>query len=99
MDKEGGGYPADISTLLWFVPEAKQRLQLPDNVPESIAREFREAEQCLENGTIRAAAGMFRSVLDKTLCANGYKTSRGVSLSQQIDQAAQDGVITAARQT
>ncbi len=80
------------------MPEAKQRVRLPENVPESIVKEFREAEECLENGTIRAAAGMFRSVLDKTLRANGYKTSRGVSLAQQIDQAAKDGVITAARQ-
>jgi len=45
----------------------------------------------------RAAAGMFRSVLDKTLRANGYKVKNGTTLEQQIDMAAADGVITQAR--
>jgi hypothetical protein len=45
----------------------------------------------------RAAAGMFRSVLDKTLRANGYKGKEGTTLKQQIDTAAADGVITEAR--
>ena len=40
---------------------------------------------------------MFRSVLDKTLRANGYKEKRGTNLEQQIDMAAADGVITEAR--
>ena len=37
---------------------------------------------------------MFRSVLDKTLRDNGYKTKRGTNLQQQIDSAADDGTIT-----
>lgn len=40
---------------------------------------------------------MFRSVLDKTLRANGYKLKKGTPLEQQIDLAAEDGVITASR--
>jgi hypothetical protein len=40
---------------------------------------------------------MFRSVLDKTLRANGYKVRNGTTLEQQIDMAGDDGVITAAR--
>ena len=60
--------------------------------------EFREGEQCREARCYRAAAAMFRSVLDKTLRANGYKDKRGTNLEQQIDAAASDGVITAARQ-
>jgi hypothetical protein len=40
---------------------------------------------------------MFRSVLDKTLRANGYKVKNGTTLEQQIDMAAADGVITPAR--
>lgn len=40
---------------------------------------------------------MFRSVLDKTLRANGYKEKKGTTLEQQIDMAADDGVITQAR--
>jgi hypothetical protein len=41
---------------------------------------------------------MFRSVLDKTLRANGYKEKQGTRLEQEIDAAAADGVITPARQ-
>ncbi|WP_346347213.1 DUF4145 domain-containing protein [Burkholderia cenocepacia] len=40
---------------------------------------------------------MFRSVLDKALRASGYKIKKGTPLDQQIDLAAADGVITAAR--
>jgi hypothetical protein len=40
---------------------------------------------------------MFRSVLDKTLRANGYKEKKGTTLEQQIDAAAENGVITQAR--
>jgi hypothetical protein len=40
---------------------------------------------------------LFRSVLDKTLRANGYKIKNGTTLEQQIDMAADDGVITQAR--
>jgi hypothetical protein len=66
-------------------------------VPEGIGREFRETEKCLGFGAHRAAAAMFRSVLDKTLRANGYKTKRE-NLQEQIDEAAADGVITGSRQ-
>ena len=51
---------------------------------------------CLENNCYRASAAMFRSVLDKTMRASGYKTKRA-NLQQQIDAAAKDGVITEAR--
>nr|WP_254210419.1 DUF4145 domain-containing protein [Burkholderia multivorans] len=81
-----------------FYPEAQDRLSLPSGVPDGIAKEFREGERCREAGCFRAAAAMFRSALDKTLRANGYKEKRGTNLEQQIDAAAADGVITAARQ-
>jgi Domain of unknown function (DUF4145) len=90
-------YPQSIQYLSSFFPEIRDRLNLPVTVPEGIKNEFREGETCLDAGAIRAAAGMFRSVLDKTLRANGYKTKRGTSLEQQIDEAAKDGVITEAR--
>lgn len=93
----GGPYPGTYRELWEFWPEAKERLPLPTGVPEGIVAEFREGEQCLEAGCIRAAAGMFRSVLDKALRANGYKEKRGTTLEQQIDTAAADGVITQAR--
>ena len=94
----GRGYPRDVWELLDFYPEAKERLPLPKMVPVGIVNEFREAEMCAEAKCPRAAAALFRSVLDKTLRANGYKTAERQSLKAQIDDAAKDGVITAARQ-
>ncbi|QUN41765.1 DUF4145 domain-containing protein [Burkholderia cenocepacia] len=72
-------------------------MSLPKDVPEGIVREFREGESCANAGCYRAAAAMFRSVLDKALRASGYKIKKGTPLDQQIDLAAADGVITAAR--
>jgi hypothetical protein len=70
-------YPEDIwPPLLDFYPEAKERLTLPTAVPKGIKNEFREAEMCVEHDCNRAGAALFRSVLDKTLRANGYKTKR-----------------------
>lgn len=93
----GSTFPGVQRQLLDFYPEARERLKLPADVPVGIQNEFREGEKCLENTALRAAAGMFRSVLDKTLRANGYKIKGGTTLEQQIDLAASDGVITAAR--
>jgi hypothetical protein len=93
----GGQYPTNVRELRRFYPEVKDRLELPKNVPEGIVTEFREGETCLEAGALRASAAMFRSVLDKTLRANGYKEKKGTTLEQQIDLAAEDGVITQAR--
>jgi Domain of unknown function (DUF4145) len=90
-------YPGTKRRLLSFYTETKERLSLPKLVPEGIVKEFREGEMCLEAGCFRAAAGMFRSVLDKTLRANGYKEKKGTTLEQEIDMAAVDGVITEAR--
>lgn len=92
-----GEYPGTVRTLFAFHPDVHERLSLPRAVPAGINAEFREGEKCLEAGAIRAAAGMFRSVLDKTLRANGYKVKNGTTLEQQIDAAADDGVITQAR--
>jgi len=93
----GVQYPNAIWELIRFYPEVRERLPLPKDVPEGIATEFREGETCLESGALRASAAMFRSVLDKTLRANGYKEKKGTTLEQQIDLAASDGVITQAR--
>ena len=93
----GGSWPGSYRDLYSFYPESKERLKLPKDVPKGIVSEFREGEACYENECLRAAAGMFRSVLDKTLRANGYKENRGTNLQQQIDTAAADGVITESR--
>lgn len=90
-------YPGPYNKLVRFYPESKQRLVIPRSTPQGIANEFREAEKCFDNNCFRAAAGLFRSVLDKTMRANGYKTTREKNLYQQIEAAADDGVITQAR--
>lgn len=91
-------FPSGRFELHDFHQEVGEVLALPPDTPAGIEAEFREAERCLSNACYRAAAGMFRSVLDKTLRANGYKLKLGTSLQQQIDMAADDGIITAARQ-
>lgn len=93
----GVGFPSDATKLEAFYAEAPSTMPIPDEVPIGIAREFREAEACLGEGHQRAAAGLFRSVLDKTMRANGYKVKPGTTLEQMIDMAADDGVITVAR--
>ena len=69
-----GEYPESDNKLILFYPEAKERLTLPEDTPKGIIKEFREAERCLENNCFRAASGLFRSVLDKLMGANGYET-------------------------
>lgn len=97
MKNERANYPNEIRKLVWFEPESKEQLPLPKDTPKGIVYEFREGEHCMGTNALRAAAGMFRSVLDKTMRANGYKTKKGTSLATQVDEAANDGVITAAR--
>lgn len=90
-------YPSPRMELLWFVPESAPCLDLPKDTPNGIQKEFREAESCLHNGCFRAAAGLFRSVLEKTLRANGYTSGTERNLQKRIDAAAKDGVITEQR--
>lgn len=90
-------FPSGRIQLKEFYQEVGEVLKLPVDTPSGIQAEFREAEKCQSNGCYRAAAGMFRSVLDKTLRANGYKLKPGTNLEQQIDLASSDGVITESR--
>lgn len=94
--EESVPFPDCILTLISFLPSPVRALKLPDSVPLGIVNEFREAEKCMSNQCYRAASGLFRSVLDKTMRDNGYKTSKE-SLYAQIENAASDGVITTAR--
>jgi hypothetical protein len=77
-----------------FHPRALTRSPLPASVPEGVQKEFREAELCMSVEAWRAASALLRSTLEKALKINGY--AKG-SLQQKIDEAAADGVITAAR--
>ncbi|MFW2572122.1 DUF4145 domain-containing protein [Legionella sp. 29fVS95] len=92
----GEKYPGNSCSLINFYPITYESLALPRNTPDGIKSEFREAEKCLGFGCYRAAAGLFRSVLDKILRDNGYKKGN-INLKAQIDEAAQDGVITESR--
>jgi hypothetical protein len=88
----GRGY--QTGQLLEFYPRTQETLIAPAAVPEGVIKEFREAELCASVSAWRAASALLRSVLEKTLRANGY--SKG-SLADKIDAAAADGIITAAR--
>jgi hypothetical protein len=77
-----------------FYPRTIERLALPRNVPEGIAKEFTEAEVCASAQAWRAGSALLRSTLEKALRMNGYTEG---SLAGRIDVAAADGVITAAR--
>jgi hypothetical protein len=111
-----GNFNNSISYLVWlgvnrmstvetavledFYPFSIDTAPLPNGVPPDIQAEFREAERCASFGANRAASALFRSVLEKTLKANGYTKSSDPSLrdlQKRIDAASADGVITDAR--
>lgn len=83
-----------------FFPISVTNSPLPNAVPTDIQTEFREAELCAAFGANRAASALYRSVLEKTLKANGYTKTNDPSLrdlQKRIDAAAGDGIITEAR--
>lgn len=91
---------ANAAVLEAFFPAAPSAAPLPPSVPAEVKAEFREAEFCAAFGANRAASALFRSVLEKTLKANGYvkgNDSTLTDLQKRIDAAAADGVITEAR--
>jgi len=77
-----------------FFPFFVEYLNIPEDTPEEISKEFREAEACNSFGTLRAASALFRSTLEKTLKDNGYLKG---TLEAKIDEAANDAIITDAR--
>lgn len=95
---DNGSPPSAV--LESFFPFSIDAAPLPKAVPPDIQAEFREAERCASLGANRAGSALFRSVLEKTLKANGYIKSNDPSLrdlQKRIDAAAADGVITDAR--
>lgn len=77
-----------------FFPRSLASSPLPYGVPEGVVKEYREAELCASVEAYRAASALVRSTLEKALKDNGYLEG---SLQKKIDEAAKDGVITAAR--
>lgn len=77
-----------------FFPRSLASSPLPNGIPEGITKEYREAELCASVEAYRAASALIRSTLEKTLKENGYSDG---SLQKKIDNASEDGVITAAR--
>ena len=87
-------YWYQATTIAVFVPSEHVTADVPGDVPESIVSELREAELCAAGGAYRAAGALLRSVLEKTLKANGYAAGK---LDKKIEAAATDGVITRSR--
>lgn len=81
-------------TLESFFPRSVASSSIPAGVPEGIIKEYREAELCTSVEAYRAASTLIRPTLEKTLKENGYLKG---SLQKKIDDAANDGVVTAAR--
>lgn len=77
-----------------FWPPSITVASLPDNAPEQIEKEVREAESCMSVEAWRGAAALLRSALEKTLIENGYDER---NLYQKIEAAGADGTITSAR--
>ena len=88
------GASGRLPQVIEFHPRTPDHALLPERAPDAIQREFREAECCAGYGLHRAASGMFRSVLEKTLRANGYRKG---NLKSKIDTACEEGVITSPR--
>lgn len=84
----------EMGVLNDFYPFCIERATIPTVVPKDIQAEFREAERCIAFQVWRAASGMLRSTLEKTLKANGY--TKG-NLEDKIDEAVREGILTEAR--
>lgn len=84
----------DQGKLARFLPRTIEMLRLPAGVPSGVKHEFEEAELCGSIQAWRGASALLRSTLEKVLKESGY--TKG-SLATRIDEAAADGVITAAR--
>jgi len=82
-------------TLDEFFPTSPDFAELPAGIPDELGLEVREAERAAGAEAFRAASTTLRSALEKTLKVNGY--TKG-NLYEKIVQAAEDGVITKARQ-
>jgi hypothetical protein len=80
--------------LIDFSPRSIANAALPKDLPMDLTNEFREAELTASVGAWRAASALMRSTLEKALKHSGY--SKG-NLKTIIDEAANDGAITAAR--
>ena len=89
-----------------FIPQAIERATIPVSVPPEVIKEFREAELCATHAAYRSGSAMLRSVLEKTLKANGYDeveyNDKGTlrksrALIHRINAASEDGVLTETR--
>lgn len=101
LENKLAGGEFDQHILLEFYPNVGDRAPLPEDVPDDLAKEYREAETCASQRAYRAACAMLRSTLEKTLRKNGYKhkdqgKDRGVHLPIRLEWALQDDLITRA---
>ncbi len=77
-----------------FYPVGIEKAKIPNNVPNEILSELREAELCASIKAWRAGSAMLRSVLEKVLTKNGYNKG---NLKDKINAANEDGIITDSR--
>ena len=77
--------------LYRFDPHAQVTINLPDDTPDDIKREFRSAENCSGIEEYRPGATMLRSTIEKVLIKHGYNEN---DLFQKLDQLAEDKIIT-----
>ena len=66
----GNNYKEGVLESFW--PSSITSAKLPDNTPEQIEKELREAESCMSVEAWRGAAALLRSALEKILVENGY---------------------------
>ena len=88
IDNNAGGILVD------FYPRGVNNLAIPEDTPDGITSEFREAEICASVEAWRAGSALLRSTLEKTLKANGYIKG---GLKSKINKANSEGVITDSR--
>lgn len=94
MAEVAAGNSATTGKLMSFVPTAVLAAKLPAGVPTDLANEVAEAEVCAAAGAYRAASGMLRSALEKTLKANGFtKVSALTSMGPLLLRSIPPGVL------
>lgn len=91
-----GPMAGDSDYLSEFFPTSVELADIPDNVPESVKKELREAEKCMGIKANRAASALLRSCLEKALKDTGYN-KEFESIKNKIDKAAKDKIITESR--
>lgn len=93
--KEAGTPQERRISLEAFFPPSITHRTLPPLTPPEIVAEYGEAERSVAFKCSRAGAALVRSALEKTLIANGYKSS-DMGLKRRLTLAGNEGIVTKA---